>query len=71
MGKNLGLNCFDFRLGENQWLVDGSYDKLVEQYEAEGFTDDDGNVVIEDIPIGDGTTEEMCVAVVGILVNAD
>ncbi len=44
-----------------------SNSQLVEAYREEGFVDTGDEVIISDVPIGDGTTEEMCVAVVGLL----
>ena len=44
-----------------------SNEQLVETYRNEGDVDEDGEVLIEDVPIGEGTTEEMCLAIIGLL----
>ena len=59
--------------GNDTAVVTCTYDntadnlQLVEAYDNEGLVDGNGDVLITEVPIGDSTNEEMCVAVIGLL----
>ena len=44
---------------------------LVETYRSEVDVDEDGEAIIDDMPIGEDTTDEMCLAVIGRLQPAE